>query len=255
MDVHAALTFNLVEQYMQNLLPRSTLGQLAPWFDAAHGVASSQASTLTKWRDKLRVVPHTLNKIPAKIDPSIQATIYSGLLNDKQVLVTYRAITSKEEPKTYPVHPLGLVVLEQVVYLVCTVKSYLDARFLALHRIEGAVMLETSAIQPAGFNIDTFIKREFGIRIGDESVRLVMRVRGVLGRYLVETPLAVSQTATPIDGLWTRIEATVPDTIQLRAWLRSLGKDAVVEEPALLRLQMEGEWQELVSLYSRDKHD
>ena len=28
MDVHAALTFNLVEQYMQNLLPRSTLSHI-----------------------------------------------------------------------------------------------------------------------------------------------------------------------------------------------------------------------------------
>ena len=28
MDAHAALTFNLVEQYMQNLLPRSTLSHI-----------------------------------------------------------------------------------------------------------------------------------------------------------------------------------------------------------------------------------
>ena len=65
MDAHAALTFNLVEQYMQNLLPRSTLSHMSPWFDAAQGVASSQASSVTKWRDKLRVVPHTFNKVPA----------------------------------------------------------------------------------------------------------------------------------------------------------------------------------------------
>ena len=79
MDAHAALTFNLVEDYMQNLLPRSTLSHMAPWFDAAQGVAISQASTVTKWRDKLRVIPHTLNKVPAPIDPEIQATIYNGL--------------------------------------------------------------------------------------------------------------------------------------------------------------------------------
>ena len=253
MDTHTALTFSLVEQYMQNLLPRSTLGQLAPWFEAAHGVESSQVSSLTKWRDKLRVIPHTLNKVPARIDPGIQATIYNGLLHDKQVMVTYRPITSKEETKTYPVHPLGLVVMEQVIYLVCTVKSYLDARFLALHRIESAVMLESTALRPSDFNIDVFILREFGIRLGDESLRLVMRVRGVLGRYLAETPLAASQTMTQIDALWTRIEATVPDTVQLRAWLRSLGKDAVVEEPALLRHQLVEEWQDLASLYSEEK--
>ena len=56
MDAHAALTFNLVEQYMQNMLPRSTLNQMAPWFNAAEGVANSQVSYISKWRDKLRVI-------------------------------------------------------------------------------------------------------------------------------------------------------------------------------------------------------
>jgi len=88
MDAHAALTFNLVEQYMQNLLPRTTLSNMAPWFDAAQGVANTQASTVTKWKDKLRVVPHTLNKIPALIDSDIQSTIYNGLLHEHQLEVT-----------------------------------------------------------------------------------------------------------------------------------------------------------------------
>ena len=147
MDTHAALTFNLVEQYMQNMLPRSTLSQMAPWFDMARGVANSQASSVTRWQDKLRVVPHTLNKIPAAINPDIQATIYTALLNETQVLVTYRAITSGKEAKTYPVHPLGLVVMEQVVYLVCTVKNYQDARFLALHRIDSAELMDSVAVR------------------------------------------------------------------------------------------------------------
>ena len=49
-------------------------------------------------------------------------------------------------------HSLGLVVMEQVVYLVCTVKDYLDARFLAVHRIDSAKLLETDAVKPAVFD-------------------------------------------------------------------------------------------------------
>lgn len=250
MDAHAALTFNLVEEYMQNLLPRSTLSHMAPWFDAAQGVASSQASTVTKWRDKLRVIPHTLNKVPAPIDPDIQTTIYNGLFNEKQIQVTYRAITTGQEAKTYPVHPLGLVVMEQVVYLVCTVKDYKDARFLALHRIDAAELLEAIAVRPAAFDIDEFIMREFGIRLGKEPINLVLRIRGVLAKYLAETPVAADQTLTPIDDAWTRVEVKVQDTIQLRTWLRSLGPDAVVESPDFLRNQLNDEWRELVNLYS-----
>lgn len=253
MDAHAALTFNLVEEYMQNLLPRSTLSHMAPWFDAAQGVASSQASTITKWRDKLRVIPHTLNKVPAPIDPEIQATIYNGLFAEKQLQVTYRAITTGKEAKTYPIHPLGLVVMEQVVYLVCTVKDYQDARFLALHRIDSAELLEANAARPASFDIDEFILQEFGIRLGKEPFNLVLRIRGVLAKYLAETPVSADQTLTPIDDAWTRVEVKVQDTIQLRTWLRSLGPDAVVESPDFLRNQLNDEWRELVNLY-RDCH-
>lgn len=249
MDAHAALTFNLVEQYMQNMLPRSTLSHMAPWFEAAQGVASAQASTVTKWRDKLRIIPHTLNKVPAPINPDIQATIYAGLLNERQLQVTYRAITTGKESKTYPVHPLGLVVMEQVVYLVCAVKNYQDARFLALHRIDSAELLETPAARPATFDIDEFLLREFGIRLGKEPLDLVVRIRGVLAKYLAETPVTADQTMTAIDDAWTRVEVRVQDTIQLRTWLRSLGPDAVVEEPESLKAQLKREWEELVSLY------
>lgn len=253
MDAHAALTFNLVEQYMKNMLPRSTLSHMAPWFDAAQGVASSQASSVTKWRDKLRVIPHTLNKVPAPIDPDIQATIYTGLLNERQLQVTYRAITTGKEAKTYPVHPLGLVVMEQVVYLVCTVKDYQDARFLALHRIDSAELLETPAVRQTAFDVDEFISREFGIRLGKEPINLVVRIRGVLAKYLAETPVAIDQTMTPIDGEWTRVEVRVQDTVQLRNWLRSLGPDAVVEEPISLQLELQKELNELLELYTGTK--
>ena len=250
MDAHAALTFNLVEQYMQNLLPRSTLGHMAPWFDAAQGVAASQASTVTKWQDKLRVVPHSFNRIPTQINPDIQATIYNGLLLERQLEVTYRALSTGKEAKTYPLHPLGLVVMEQVVYLVCTVKDYQDARFLAVHRIDAARLLDQDAIRPKQFDIDEFIAREFGIRLGNQSLELVMRVRGILGKYLAETPVAHDQTMVTLDGDWTQVNATVPDTVQLRMWLRSMGTDAVVEAPLSLKEQLKAEYLELQHLYS-----
>jgi len=254
MDVHAALTFTLVERYLQNLLPRTTLNSMAPWFQAAEGVANAQASAVTQWRDKLRVVNHSLNKVPAPIDPSIQATIYNGLLHERQLEVTYRAISSGQDPKTYPIHPLGLVVMEQVVYVVCTVKDYQDARFLALHRIESAELLETQVVRPQAFDIDEFITREFGIRVGDMPLELVLRVRGVLAKFMAERPIAENQSLEHIDGEWSRVCASVRDTIQLRNWLRSLGTEAVVESPPTLRDFIKRECNELVTLYNLPSH-
>ena len=255
MDAHAALTFNLVEQYMRHLLPATTLSHLAPWFETAQGVSKTQASAVTQWRQKLRVVPHTLNKVPAPIDPDIQATVYNALLQEQQLQVTYRAITTGLEAKTYPVHPLGLVVMEQVVYLVCTVKDYQDPRFLALHRVDAAELLDEQAKRLPGFDIDRFILKEFGIRRGDGPLELVLRVRGVLAKYLAETPLAPGQRMKPAgegwEG-WMRLQVRVQDTVQLHNWIRSLGPDAVVEAPTSLREQVRQDVKALAGLYGDD---
>ena len=70
-----------------------------------------------------------------------------------------------------------------------------------------------------------------------------------LAKYLAETPVAADQAMTPIDGEWTRVQVKVHDTIQLRTWIRSLGPDAVVEEPGPLREQLKREWADLLFLY------
>ncbi len=118
-----------------------------------------------------------------------------------------------------------------------------------MHRIDAAELLEPAAVRPVAFDIDEFIVRQFGIRLTRDPLDLVLRTRGVLTKYLAETPVAVGQLMTPNDDDWTRVEARVQDTIQLRNWLRSLGPDAVVEEPASIREHLRSEWMELVGLY------
>jgi predicted DNA-binding transcriptional regulator YafY len=163
--------------------------------------------------------------------------------------VTYRPISSGVEAKTYPVHPLGLVVMEQVVYLVCTVKNYQDEGFLVLQRIDNATVLDVSIVRLTAFDIDEFIMRQYGIRIGKEPFSLVLRVRGVLTKYLAETTVSTSQLMTPIDDKWMRIEVVIQDAVQLRNWIRSHGPDAIIEQPKFLQEEFQQEFEYLISQY------
>jgi len=249
MDPHAALTFNLAEQYLTNILPPASLSHLVPWFSAARSISKNETSVLATWLDKIRVIPHTLNMVPARIDEDIQATVYDGLLHGKQLEVTYSAIQREKEEKSYSIHPLGIVAMEQVLYLICTIKDYQDPRFLAIHRISKAVLLDQPVAIPDGFVIDDFITREFGIRIGSKPIPLVLRVKGLMGKYLVETPLAADQQVISVDNEWTRLEATVPDTVQLRKWILSLGADAIVDGPTALRMEIAEEAGKLAMHY------
>ena len=67
---------------------------------------------------------------------------------------------------------------------------------------------------------------------------------------MAATPVAHDQTMAAIDDQWTQVNATVPDTVQLRMWLRSMGADAVVEAPLSLKEQLTEESLELIRLYS-----
>ncbi len=250
MEPHAALTFSLAELHLRDLMPSSTVQYMTPWFESAHAVMGSNASSFCRWPDKLRVISENPGKIAALIDPAMQATVYDALLQERQVELRYRAITGSDTTKTYPVHPLALVVRPPVVYLACTAREYSEPRFLALHRIESARLLNAPAFRPAGFNVDEMIARQFGIRLSAKPLNLKIHVRGVLRRYLEEAPFAQGQRIRELDGEWNEVRMHVADTVMLRNWLRSLGPDAVVVAPARLRNEIMDELEQLRALYS-----
>ena len=251
MDAHTALTFTLAKIHLQRLLPAATVEQMQPWFAAAARVMDAQPTPFARWPAKLRVIAATPGKVVASVDPAIQATVYDGLLLGRQIEVTYRAITTGEPPKTYPIHPLGLVLREQAMYVACTAKNYAMPRFLALHRIESAHLLDARVRTPKGFDLDTLIEREMGIPLGTQPVRLLLRVRGLLRRYLAESPIEPNQTMRVLDAEWSELRAAVPDTVQTRNWIRMLGADAMVVAPVSLRREVTAEAEEIIRSYAQ----
>lgn len=133
LDPQAALTFHLVERYLDTLLPESTLTYLAPWFRTAKAVLEANEHGVTQWPDKVRVLPRGLRLQSPPADASVHATLYDALLQERQVSIRYLQ-RQTTEPREYIVHPLGVVVRDTVSYLVCTMWEFTDVRQLALHR-------------------------------------------------------------------------------------------------------------------------
>jgi hypothetical protein len=61
LEPQAALTFQLVERYMQSLLPSSTLAYLQPWFKTARAVLNQHDTSIASWPDKVRVLPEAFS--------------------------------------------------------------------------------------------------------------------------------------------------------------------------------------------------
>lgn len=231
-----ALTLELAHDHLATLLPASLLDTLAPYFKCAEGVLSSGdgVKKLASWRKKVAIVSAGQPLIPPKYSEEIIEAVHSALLTDQQLEISY---TSRElgETKTYPTHPLGIVQRGAVTYLVATLYDYTDILLFAVHRIQAAKVLDQPSNTPEGFDLKHYISQG---ALGFEEnglIKLVVRFTVPAAEHLWETPLSLDQQIAPDRSGWVRLQATVPDTAQLRWWLKGFGQEVEVLEPISIR--------------------
>ena len=231
-----ALTLELAHDHLATLLPGSLLGTLAPYFKCAEGVLSSGEGVkkLANWRKKVAIVSAGQPLIPPNYSEEIIEAVHSALLTDQQLEISY---TPREhsETKTYPAHPLGIVQRGAVTYLIATLYDYTDILLFAVHRIQAAKVLDQPSNTPEGFDLKHYISEG---ALGFEEnglIKLVVRFTLPAAEHLWETPLSLDQQIAPDQSGWVRLQATVPDTAQLRWWLKGFGQEVEVLEPISIR--------------------
>jgi predicted DNA-binding transcriptional regulator YafY len=172
--------------------------------------------------------------LPPDCSEDAIAAVHSALLSEQQLEINY-TYRENSETKTYPVHPLGLVQRGAVTYLIVTMYDYADIRMLALHRIKNAKVLDLPSKIPDGFNLAQYVNQG---ALGFEEnglIKLIVRFTCAAAEHLWETPLSLDQEIKPDTSGWVRLQATVPDTAQLRWWLRGFGSEVEVLEPTAIR--------------------
>jgi predicted DNA-binding transcriptional regulator YafY len=171
--------------------------------------------------------------------PEVQAAVYQAVLQDVKLSILYGRNSEKtdiEKRVRSFVSPLALVVRDSVVYLVCIYDGYSDPRQLALHRMTAAELLNDPAERPKGFSIDSYIAEgEFGIPLNPRPIKLEAEFYRSVAIHLHESPIAEDQTIRDVDDDNVLLRATVPDTLELRLWLKSFGDDVAILRPAALR--------------------
>jgi predicted DNA-binding transcriptional regulator YafY len=250
MDPHAALTFALVEAHLLKALPTGTTSHLQPWFEQARNVVATSSSSVFNWKNKIRFVSQSMIHHPQEVDQQVQSVVYDCLLNGHQINITYKAISTDAPPKSYPVHPLGLVINEDAIYLLCTIKERTEVSTLMMQRILTAEATDTPIRIPIDFDIDKVSAASFQIKLQETPLKLTLRVSKQEAKRLEEAPISTDQTIAATSDDWKRITATVYDSIQLRRWIRSLGPYIVVEKPLHLRALQITDLQSLQKLYA-----
>ena len=251
MDVSVALSFALVSQFLEPLLPRSSRQHLEPHFkEASKILKNTEKSGQGKWLDKVRILHRGQKLIPVNISPNILDTVYESLLTNKCIDVKYQA-REQSEVKQYLVHPLGLVFRDATVYLVCTLRDYPDLKQLVLHRIKKASISEKKKKIPKDFNLDDYIDSgAFGFKVNEKPVKIKVLFDDSAAIHLKETKLSEDQNIKQQKDGRSLLEATVLDTLELRWWLMGFGDQVEVIKPKKLRDEFKNMAKNLIKKYS-----
>lgn len=242
LDDHTALAFRLADAFLQSLMPPETVKALRPFVEeAGRHLSKRQQAAAGKWQDKIHVFPQGMRRKPPKIRPEVREVVYRALLEEMPLRLVHHS-RSSPVPKEFFISPVGLVVRDYMIYLYGVTREKKQVLAFALNRTQHAEILEEAIFDkpPPGFTLaesEELVSKPYE---GSKHINLSLRIGKISTYSLRECPLASRQALipdaeNPEGGILT---ATVPNTVELRQWIRSLGPDTEVLEPTFLRSEI-----------------
>jgi predicted DNA-binding transcriptional regulator YafY len=189
---------------------------------------------LNRWQDKIASVPPTMQLLPPVIDPQVLSSIQEAVLQERQVEVEYRRLTA-DAAEPILLHPLGLILRGNIMYLIATAYEYSDVRLYALHRMIGVIVHEENRVSPSGYTLAGYLDDGHGHFMSSKALlRLEAQLTSELGLSLKETPVSSDQQLTRTQSGYHLI-ATLPDTWELKWWILSQGCKCIIIGPPELK--------------------
>lgn len=251
MDAHTAISFELAKPLLQPLLPPDSIKTIKQWFDLSAETLKDRDQPLARWSDKIHIRPHGLIRARPTTRDGISETVYWATLNETPLTMCYHKRDS-EHNEHYQISPLGIVVSDQITYLVASKHPSRALRYFALHRIISIFPDKTIQFtSPSGFNLHHYADEEFGVRVGETQVLdLTLRMTNSFHKLVEESPISPRQWSVKDGEHYYKLTApSMLNTYELRAWIRSMGKNAEVLEPGFLRQELANEFNLMAEKY------
>ena len=248
MSAPTAFVLRLAAEYLKPIMPPSVLRQLDAYFQQAEKVLGDTA--LGRWPDKAAIIRRGPPLKPPTVRDDVQEAVYGALLNNRRIEVGYRNKAGARS-KRMVLDPLGLVVQDGIAYLVARAWNYPDIRHFVLHRMSKPTLLDQAASAPPGFRLSSHVRehRRFSYPRSTGKLELKVLFDADAAVHLTESRLAADHRTTAQEDGRVLIEATVPDTNDLRWWLLGFGSGAEVVAPEALRAEFRDQASRMGAIY------
>lgn len=251
MGATTAFVLSIAAEYLRPIMPPSALPKLEPYFRHAQGILDG--TDLGRWTDKTAIIAQGPTLTSPDISPDVQEAVCEALMTNRKVEVQYRG-KHESESKMILLSPLGIVVRTGVVYLVATSWKYEDIRHYVLHRMSEPRLTDESVQTPPDFRLADHLGDDgsFAYPASGANLKLRALFQACAGAHLTESRLGPDHRATVLEDGRVLVEATVPDTVQLRWWLAGFGSLVEVLGPEGLRGEFREEARKLGRVYGLD---
>lgn len=238
MDPSTALAWELLDRHVAPLLPPLLRARFRPLAArAAETLRSAGDSNYARWRDRVVVVQRGQPLLAPKVAESVFDAVQTALFEGRVLSGSYRARSrAAEGAAERRLHPLGLVLRDQLTYLVAVESQDGPIKQFALHRFAQVRVTADAALRPPRFQLPRWIDEQRGMDLPTgETSRVVLEVDALTAQHLEESALARDQQLRWLGPGRARVEATLPITEQLLWWLLGHGRRIEVIGPAALR--------------------
>jgi len=173
-----------------------------------------------------------------------------GIEDRRAVFITYQSLRATE-PVTYDIYPYGLIYHRGALYVVGWSPDHEEIRHWKVNRIEEAEVTQLPFQRPDDFDLREHLTKSFGVYHGDGQGEVHVKVRfaPAVTRYVSESRWHPSQKLTPQKDGSLVAEFDLGDTEEIKRWVLSFGKHAVVMKPEQLREEITAELAALRDFY------
>jgi len=168
-----------------------------------------------------------------------------GIEDKRAVFITYQSLRATE-PVTYDIYPYGLAYHHGSLYLIGFAPEHREIRHWKVDRVEAAELTPIHLNAPQDFDLHEHMAKSFGVFSGSGDVHVKVRFSPTVARYVTESNWHSSQKLTPQKDGSLIAEFDLNHTEEIKRWIHSFGKHAVVLEPERLRSEMIDELDSLI---------
>lgn len=158
---------------------------------------------------------------------------------ERQRVVRLRYHSSgRPKPRTYGIHPYGLVEARGSLYAVGHSVHHDQVRTWKVDRMRAVELTDERFVRAADFSLADYFRGALTVVVGDRSIEAVVRFTGTAVRYVQEKRLHPSQRVELLDDGSALVRFELTSLLELKSWVLGFGASAEVLQPEPFRRQV-----------------